>query len=460
MSVIRILLILLSISLTFLSYEVRRTIDEDKAYFLNVIPIFVLNDSNRDVPLYSSDRLSGKAVAQLKSGEVYQFKYSGKSGKWLHGVLNNQYVFIKNPSRKKVVLIFDTPVKLVLLLRSYWGTLVCMVLFVSSFIPRSSCILFSRTKIQDLEKLLIEKNEFINKQEKENIFYRTEMNKYKNDSVNALEEINQAKNELNYNRKKIQALKIKTHRYEFLKEHIEAALKQKEAELCRAFEESAESQSAQNLSSVVETQKNAYLKLEQKYNNLKNEHHRLKTEGLIFGIDFNSDRYENLLKGRKYELFFVNELLNSSDFEILRWTPDKGFENGIYVKSNGDPDLLIQYQKKLIFAVECKYRGRFYKGNSPPKVDWGYCAQAERYDEYGKEEKVPVFVAIGISGNPDKPKYNYLVPLDRLVQKSEELRWKEEEGYEPQKVIKISGIEDCLITPKISLEKLLLTELS
>jgi hypothetical protein len=168
-------------------------------------------------------------------------------------------------------------------------------------------------------------------------------------------------------------------------------------------------------------------------------------EGLVFDVDFDSGNYENLLKGRLYEIFFAKRLLENSSFEILRWTSDKGFEQGVKVKSNGDPDFLIQYGADLIFAVECKYRSNYYAKQKPKKIEWGYTWQCDRYKAFQHEENTPVFLALGLEGKPDKPKHNYLVSLDYLYSKSDGYHWQNNESNDEQQVVLLTDVFDRYI---------------
>lgn len=457
MFAVRILLTLLFITLLFLSYGAHQAIDEDKDSFLNVFPIFVLNTSNKKVPLYSIDRISGSPIGRLEPQGLYQFKFSGKSGRWLYGIWNNKPVVVKDSSREKVILIFDMPLSLNALLNLHWIALILFAISLLFLLKRAASIFQLKTKIESVEAELEIKNQKLKQLILEKNHYRDRNDTLCTDLIKVKRRLSEVEYEEAQSRKKLSALRYKLKNYDLLKCWIKEEFEKKEAELRCAFEQASKNKNSAELSSLLEKQQSDYTILESNYKNLKSEYQKLKKEGLIFGVDFDGDRYENLLKGRKYELFFVNELLDSSDFEVLSWTPDKGFENGIYVKSNGDPDLLIQYQGKLKFAVECKYRGQFYKNNTPLKVDWGYCVQANRYIEYEKEEQIPVFVAIGIKGSPDKPEYNYVVPIDRLVERSKNLRWKNEPEYELQKVIEILDIEDCVINKENSLEQYLLS---
>lgn len=122
------------------------------------------------------------------------------------------------------------------------------------------------------------------------------------------------------------------------------------------------------------------------------------------------DNYEeNKQKGDAFEKYVVQQF-NRDFFTLMEWRSDK-YVNGIYAVSNHFPDLEVMYtagRTKDSFAIECKWRKRFYKN----EVEWAQHYQVENYKKYAKEVKLPVFIVIGIGGEPGNPKEIYIVPLD------------------------------------------------
>ncbi len=123
-------------------------------------------------------------------------------------------------------------------------------------------------------------------------------------------------------------------------------------------------------------------------------------------------------KGREFERYIGAIFASHRDyFTILEWTNDvHDKRRGITVESNKNPDLLIQYKPvKEKFAVECKYRSGLYKSN---KIDdyvlrWTYPAQLERYREYERRNKIPVFIVVGLHGKPSDPEFCFCIPLQK-----------------------------------------------
>lgn len=83
--------------------------------------------------------------------------------------------------------------------------------------------------------------------------------------------------------------------------------------------------------------------------------------------------------------------------------------NGIHAEENSQPDLRFRKEGKP-FAVECKWRRDFFKD----RIDWAGDFQIRNYNDFQREQKMPVFVALGVGGTPEAPGTLYLVPLSRL----------------------------------------------
>jgi hypothetical protein len=103
--------------------------------------------------------------------------------------------------------------------------------------------------------------------------------------------------------------------------------------------------------------------------------------------------------------------LNKKDityFTLLHWQSDKG-SNGVYPKSNSNPDLVYNFQLgsfRRKFAVECKYRTSIND-----TINFCTTTQLNRYKMYAKAENIDVYIVIGLAGTPDKPKEYFTIPL-------------------------------------------------
>jgi hypothetical protein len=119
-------------------------------------------------------------------------------------------------------------------------------------------------------------------------------------------------------------------------------------------------------------------------------------------------------KGEAFEKWVVRKF-NRDYFTIQDWRSDKTVD-GIYAQSSKNPDLEIELRLKdawATFAVECKWRKGFQQGEKPV-IQWATERQIHTYRQFSRDRAIPVFVVIGIGGEPDNPAELYVVPLDQL----------------------------------------------
>lgn len=122
-------------------------------------------------------------------------------------------------------------------------------------------------------------------------------------------------------------------------------------------------------------------------------------------IDFNKK------SGDDFEKFVVQKF-SRNYFRLKEWAGDK-YINGIYAETTLQPDLVMEFKLKgeiSHFAVECKYRSEFKRRG----IEFATREQFNRYRAFGENRNIPVFIAIGVAGKPDNPKYFYVVPLSVL----------------------------------------------
>ena len=116
-------------------------------------------------------------------------------------------------------------------------------------------------------------------------------------------------------------------------------------------------------------------------------------------------------KGDLFEGFVIQSIVKVNRVRLIAQVSDYN-ENGVFAEENFEPDLKFAQNSSGNFAVECKWRSRFQENGF---IKWSYPEQIERYYRYQKENDVPVFIALGIGGQPDHPQEFYLVPLFRLT---------------------------------------------
>ena len=131
-------------------------------------------------------------------------------------------------------------------------------------------------------------------------------------------------------------------------------------------------------------------------------------------IDLNKE------KGDKFERYVVEIFRQQKKFfDIIDWTSDNcNKRKGLYVESDKNPDLRLRYKwkgKDEQFAVECKYRSYLYRNkkfNNQYMLNWTYPAKIKQYNEYSRKNKIPVFIVVGLGGEPDNPEGLFCIPLE------------------------------------------------
>lgn len=115
---------------------------------------------------------------------------------------------------------------------------------------------------------------------------------------------------------------------------------------------------------------------------------------------------------------------------MQEWRSDK-YVDGIYAVSNHFPDLEVIFDfkpkgVKEAFAIECKWRKNYFKNG----IEWAQNYQIKNYKEYADKLKIPVFVVIGVGGEPEKPEELFIVPLpnmkDNVISKTELVKYKKD----------------------------------
>jgi hypothetical protein len=77
------------------------------------------------------------------------------------------------------------------------------------------------------------------------------------------------------------------------------------------------------------------------------------------------------------------------------------------------PDLEVEFReggKKVIFAIECKYRSKTNNGF----IELGQEYQIRNYKNFAFEKKIAVFITLGIGGKANNPEELYLIPLEKI----------------------------------------------
>ena len=295
-------------------------------YPLNQLPLYVVNTSENSIPLYSAKQPRGKAIARLKSGDAFLYQYSGPNGRWWYGIKNNKEVLLKSDQREFAFKTGDT-----ILPFSYiaWGITFLSLLFPFLYVMRGF-MGFARSKRIDLfgkyklheEIALLNKEIAILEGEKENL---------KRQKIQALYDVGAAERLIDHIKRENDQLLIVQEKYQILTQRFKERDRRKDKErenrrqdarenvlykeiaMLRAkFEQkkvewldkvSRESEKQTNVR--VEQMQASYDRLYGSYIELKSDYDQIKEDGLVFDINFDSEKYEGMLKGRKFEIFFA-----------------------------------------------------------------------------------------------------------------------------------------------------------
>ena len=120
-------------------------------------------------------------------------------------------------------------------------------------------------------------------------------------------------------------------------------------------------------------------------------------------------QFDSFEKGQKFEDFILKKF-NKRDFSLVKKTLPVPKFDGPIIENNLDPDFIFRFRQNLEkFAVEAKFRS--YLGN----YALIYPDQMARYNQFEEEEKIPVYIIIGLGGFPDNPNEMFLVPLKKAA---------------------------------------------
>lgn len=125
-------------------------------------------------------------------------------------------------------------------------------------------------------------------------------------------------------------------------------------------------------------------------------------------------------KGLLFEKCIVNLLDNSSGkYGVKHWRSDKKADNGMAAETNRYPDIELSYSDDYAehrFAIECKWRQGFSSNkHNKTGIEWAKDYQIRNYLDYAKQNNIPVWVAIGVGGKPDKPGRLFLIELEKAA---------------------------------------------
>lgn len=109
--------------------------------------------------------------------------------------------------------------------------------------------------------------------------------------------------------------------------------------------------------------------------------------------------------GREFENYVIQRFKEKKKwFKVLDQRHDQLDPDGCPYPSNGNPDLEVEaiwwVNRKEKFAVECKFRSNWYNDS----IEWCQAHNLENYRNFAADRNMPVFVVLGVGGEPSAPK--------------------------------------------------------
>lgn len=121
---------------------------------------------------------------------------------------------------------------------------------------------------------------------------------------------------------------------------------------------------------------------------------------------------EEVLKGREFEDFVLElfDIREDGDFTLKEWQGDKTLGD-VCPESNRYPDFVFSYRQSHCFAVECKWRERLTVNI---EKDLFSSDKLAIYQQFADERHMPVFIVLGVGGEPCQPELLYIIPLQEI----------------------------------------------
>jgi hypothetical protein len=95
----------------------------------------------------------------------------------------------------------------------------------------------------------------------------------------------------------------------------------------------------------------------------------------------------------------VQKLFSTKYFKLIEKTHSFKTNTDRYVESSKNPDFIFEYMPtREAFAVECKFQSKL---NQKGQLEWSYPAQLKRYQEFAIQQKIPVFIVVGLAEEPE-----------------------------------------------------------
>ena len=129
------------------------------------------------------------------------------------------------------------------------------------------------------------------------------------------------------------------------------------------------------------------------------------------------DYFHSYHKGYLFERY-IEQKFPKTEWAVVTYTRDSHKRLQRFVESDGNPDFVFRkISSNYVIAVECKYRSKYWDNTKLGKGIGWETRLSERYGEYSRRQNVPVYLAIGIGGNPKSPAVVSFIPLEIVQNK-------------------------------------------
>lgn len=373
-----------------------------------------INNTTSPLKLYQKADTRSAVVAVLPEGGFITPRYFSKSKRWLYLRYNNtdavtQAKFINTNYYNISGFILDsTSLK--------WSTALSFTLFIvyTFWFP-------AHHKNKHRRQIQVINNE----REKTTLALKDEIRNYKDLYTKAQNDCRSVNSKLNETQQAHKADKQASERrlkeaesYHSTKQReFEVKLEELESKQI-AIQQASQLRFEQEIEKEYQIKRKADIyEMQASFDTLSRVHQKALDDAEVFDVPIRDENFENMLKGREFEICIAKHLVQSG-YKLLEWTPDKGAISGLMPESNQNPDLIVASPNGQKIAVECKYIGSSFDRDEHP-IGWSQEYQAIRYQKYGDDNNIPVWMALGIDLTqdqaPSNPNKIIAIPLATLM---------------------------------------------
>jgi hypothetical protein len=149
---------------------------------------------------------------------------------------------------------------------------------------------------------------------------------------------------------------------------------------------------------------------------------------------FTSDS-TSILESIEFDKFIQNKFNSNRHFRLMEWIGDEDHRT-IFSKINMRPILKYEFNVgQFIYelTVECKWYKKY--DDDINGIKWSENEQFDAFQQYQKNNNIPVFVIIGLGGWAYQPKYLFIVPFNKMKSPSVSMNLLYQYKNNPNKLI-------------------------